>query len=234
MFAFFAGCPYGGGGGGGGGDGGDGGGGGGGGGGGEETIITGPVKDCGIHSTIGSCGPASDNCYCGSSCVKWGVGSYQCVWTCSSDADCEFTIKDAGGQHPFSGRCVFTNVTNYCQVPPEDSGGGGGGEEVPGVPAGCINSNVTQYCNPLTNGACMEGEACDLAAEGEGYKLACFPPPNLAGPGEACDNQYGPMCTGGYHCTNLVCRKFCCADTDCGGDTCTPIENAAGPLGTCP
>lgn len=30
-----------------------------------------------------------------------------------------------------------------------------------------------------------------------------------------------------------TCRPLCCADSDCGGGTCTPLDATAGTLGTC-
>lgn len=46
---------------------------------------------------IGSCGPSSDNCNCGLSCLHIGEGSYTCGYSCSTAADC------AGKADPSSG-----------------------------------------------------------------------------------------------------------------------------------
>jgi len=178
------------------------------------------VKDCGVHSTIGSCGPVSDNCHCGSSCLEFGVGSYQCVWSCTTDADCSFDVRDPAGLHPWNGRCVTYNSRRYCQV-------------LPPPPPGCLDESVKISCNPLTNNPCAGDESCDLGETPAGFALSCYPPPNLAGPGDACDNENGPFCVGGYHCTRGICRSFCCSSSDCGGRACQAIDSAAGRLGTC-
>jgi hypothetical protein len=67
-------------------------------------------------------------------------------------------------------------------------------------------------CNPVTNGGCIDGAACD-ASDG-GY--ACYADGNVGGTCELCG--YGnplDFCVGGHHCAG-VCARYCCSDADCG------------------
>lgn len=46
----------------------------------------------------GSCGPISDNCTCGTTCLHLGVGRYICGGSCSTDADCKKKKNPATGK----------------------------------------------------------------------------------------------------------------------------------------
>jgi hypothetical protein len=96
-------------------------------------------------------------------------------------------------------------------------GAGVGGQGVGGSSGNCYAGQGT--CDPLTPGSCGAGEACDIGMSG----FECFPPPNDAQIGGACDNSAGPYCTNGAACVMMVCAEYCCSDADCGGKTCTSI-----------
>ncbi len=72
----------------------------------------------------------------------------------------------------------------------------------------------------MTN-SCQPGEACDV--EATQLTFVCFPPPNDAQEGGACDNAAGPYCSDGLTCVSNICRAFCCIDGDCNGATCTEV-----------
>jgi hypothetical protein len=48
-------------------------------------------------SNIGSCGPSSDNCKCGLSCLHIGEGRYTCGYSCSTAQDCASRTNPASG-----------------------------------------------------------------------------------------------------------------------------------------
>lgn len=58
----------------------------------------------------GFCGPSTDRCACGTSCIHAGVGSYLCGVSCSSDAQC------AGKKDPQTGES-FTRCTAALDTP---------------------------------------------------------------------------------------------------------------------
>ena len=104
-------------------------------------------------------------------------------------------------------------------------------------------------CNPLSQEPCdlTAGEACDVAIDqstGGLDNFTCYPAPNVALVGEACDAGAGPWCAGGATCvpadasgTTFVCATFCCDDNACvGGTTCQvggQFAPAASDLGVC-
>ncbi|MDC3958798.1 hypothetical protein [Polyangium jinanense] len=110
-------------------------------------------------------------------------------------------------------------------------GGGGGGSGGSITPA-CFTGTAT--CNPLTNAGCMgAGEACDFGEKQGKPGFSCYPPPNEAKEGEACNNASGPFCAPTLHCYG-TCKKFCCASAECAqGETCEPFDAALGTLGFC-
>jgi len=63
--------------------------------------------------------------------------------------------------------------------------------------------------------SCGTGEACDI--EETSTLFECFPPPNDAGLGAACDNSVGPYCQHGLACTTNGCAAYCCDASDCAG-----------------
>ena len=85
-------------------------------------------------------------------------------------------------------------------------------------------------CNPLNNTPCMDSEACDVGTMG----LRCFGGENGAAEGDACNPSSGPFCMPTLHCREAVCRRFCCSDSDCNGDTCEAVQPQNGTLGVCP
>lgn len=81
--------------------------------------------DCGAHGSIGSCGPISDDCYCaGFTCHKYGTGSYECIYPCTSDAECDFIAAGNryGTCYPFSG-----GSGGHCGPPADTSKADAGG-----------------------------------------------------------------------------------------------------------
>lgn len=74
-------------------------------------------------------------------------------------------------------------------------------------------------CDPTDANACGKGETCDING-GTGL-FECFPPPNDAQLGEACDNSMGPFCAAGLACDQGTCKQYCCDDSICAaGTTC--------------
>lgn len=50
----------------------------------------------------GSCGPSSDDCECGLSCLHLNIGSYTCGTGCTTDADCARATNPITGE-PYAG-----------------------------------------------------------------------------------------------------------------------------------
>jgi len=74
-------------------------------------------------------------------------------------------------------------------------------------------------CDPTNPNACGKGETCDING-GTGL-FECFPPPNDAHLGDACDNSQGPFCSAGLACDQGTCKTYCCDDSICAaGTTC--------------
>lgn len=72
-----------------------------------KVVGTSPTQDPGpTCSNIGSCGPSSDNCNCGLSCLHISEGSYTCGYSCTTQADC------VGKTNPSSG-----SPWNSCEPP---------------------------------------------------------------------------------------------------------------------
>jgi hypothetical protein len=60
----------------------------------------------------GYCGPTSDRCDCGLSCLHLAAGSYTCGDSCSRDSDCT-SRKDPQSGKPYS-RCAMATLTGFC------------------------------------------------------------------------------------------------------------------------
>jgi len=90
------------------------------------------VVDCGIHSSIGSCSPIADHCYCSESrCQNSSPGEYFCVFSCVFDSDCVFDLKTPGKTELWEGTCIGGgDGPKYCVPkstgPTSGSGGMGG------------------------------------------------------------------------------------------------------------
>ncbi|MCA9619002.1 MAG: hypothetical protein KC731_08270 [Myxococcales bacterium] len=103
-------------------------------------------------------------------------------------------------------------------------GGTGGGGAGGGGTSDCY---ATAECNPLDPTTCSpSGSACDVAQDDQ---LHCFPPPNTAPVGGACDASAGPYCAFGATCLGGTCAAFCCDQSDCASGTCQAF-NSDGPL----
>jgi hypothetical protein len=76
--------------------------------------------DCGVHASIGSCGPRMNNCYCsGTRRENPSTGNYFCVFPCSSDSDCVFDIKYSYKTEPWEGTCSGGSAGGrYCVSKP--------------------------------------------------------------------------------------------------------------------
>lgn len=139
---------------------------------------------------------------------------------------CQTTVEDdddddgTGGAGATSASSTTTAVTTTT----------GGGVS---LPPGCWNGPAT--CDPRTNAGCGPDEACDAGLDENGTPaVACFPPPNTQGLGQACDPNQGPFCQGGTTCVNGTCAALCCSAADCGGGLpCTAIDPQLGTLGAC-
>ncbi len=79
-------------------------------GGGGSTVTTSASTSSGTTCEgNGSCGPNSDNCNCGLSCLHVNDGSYKCGYGCTTSADC------AGKTNPTAG-----DAWNSCEPPHSD------------------------------------------------------------------------------------------------------------------
>jgi hypothetical protein len=93
---------------------------------------------------------------------------------------------------------------------------------------GCLPPNASLECNPVTNGGCKIGEACD----GEKDSYRCYPPPNTEELCGACDHLNGLQCRGGHACVQGRCAKYCCDDGDCSEGGACALEDGRG-IGVC-
>ena len=139
----------------------------------------------------------------------------------------------AGGATPGSGGA---NTGGSAATGSGGFGAGGGGAGPTSLPPGCFNGASVE-CNPLTNAGCSGGAACDVGIdENQAKHLICYPPPNPAPLGGACNAKDGPFCVPGSVCTGSpgTCVPFCCSNADCAaGTACAPIDPAIGTLGGC-
>jgi hypothetical protein len=83
-------------------------------------------------------------------------------------------------------------------------------------------------CDPTNPAACGNGETCDING-GTGL-LECFPPPNDAHLGDACDNGQGPFCSAGLACDQGTCKTYCCDDSLCAAGTTCQKTGEAGSI----
>src|SRR6185437_12474205 len=93
------------------------------------------------------------------------------------------------------------------------------------------------WCNPVTNGACASGKACDVtSANGAVNGFDCYP-----GTGDTaklcaiCDDTNGPFCAEGLSCAAASgdisgCARYCCTDADCGSGRCAKSDSAGNAL----
>ena len=119
-----------------------------------------------------------------------------------------------------------------------DSGTEGNEDVIRILPFSCFIG--PSPCDPRSGEGCAEGETCDFSSESE---LGCFPPPNTAAVGEACDNSAGPYCAVGGWCApdsitgEPFCHQVCCFDSECSapGLECAGIftDPNIGSLGLC-
>ena len=105
------------------------------------------------------------------------------------------------------------------------------------LPAGCGPAGGLFKCNPLTNEGCdaTRKDACDWG-EDDPTAFQCYPGPNEALEGSACDDDNGPYCAGGVTCEDDArCHRFCCSDQDCGDakQKCYPYFPSFGTFGLC-
>jgi hypothetical protein len=110
------------------------------------------------------------------------------------------------------------------------------------LPAGCAPAGRKFQCNPVTNQGCdrAKDEACD---DDEHDGFGCYPGPNAVQEGGECNDEEGPSCQGAFGCDtgddddpDGVCKRYCCADADCGSSPsrkCVVIDKAFGSLGFC-
>jgi len=94
-------------------------------------------------------------------------------------------------------------------------------------------------CNPVSNSGCTSSQRCNYGdPEGGGEEgFFCYADATEED-GDYC-NKNGPFCKGGLACWMNRCRRFCCSDNDCGGETCEQPDpywgNVTGNnLGICP
>jgi hypothetical protein len=114
-----------------------------------------------------------------------------------------------------------------------DAGDVDAGNSIDTLPASCTTH--AQGCNPITNGGCTAGEACDVGNANGVVGLMCFPPPNEVPLGGACNLHNGPFCEGGAFCMGGTCQKACCSGADCPSAAryCIALDAASGTLGGC-
>lgn len=173
------------------------------GGGGSGGTVTG-----GGGGSGGSGGSSAGSCkgVCGSSDEQPG-GCY-CDSACEGNGDC------------------CTDYATECPPAPQVT-----------LPAGCVtNKNFKTYCNPVTNEGCTAPASCDYSSDG----VKCYPDGNTEPAGAPCDTGKNKYCIPTYHCDGAsqsnpvgTCKKFCCADSDCGGGKCIAANAQIGTLGIC-
>jgi hypothetical protein len=117
-----------------------------------------------------------------------------CRKLCCSSTDCgalEETCTPFDATLGTLGYCSGTGGT-----PPD------GTATDPTLPSGCY-SGAAPMCNPVTNGGCDAGTACDYSDNGDPNfepAVACYGGDNTQGPGVSCDVASGPWCVPGFHC----------------------------------
>ena len=126
-----------------------------------------PEKDCGLHSSLGSCGPYSDNCNCGASCWNPAPGTYECLFRCFVDSDCEFVAL--GVEY---GRCRdLGDGWSMCDPKAKAEEEEGDGEGEPACSAQLTYTDTT--CTSCMNDSCCaEDNACADGSSCLSY-LAC-------------------------------------------------------------
>ncbi|MCS6902194.1 MAG: hypothetical protein RMJ98_05305 [Myxococcales bacterium] len=92
----------------------------------------------------------------------------------------------------------------------------------------CLPPNTSLDCNPVTNGGCKIGQACDGAKE----SYRCYPPPNTEEICDACDHLNGLHCRAGHACIQGKCAKYCCDDSDCSEEGVCSMKDGRG-IGVC-
>ncbi len=104
----------------------------------------------------------------------------------------------------------------------------------------CSNDPPADWeCDPVTNSGCTSSQYCDYGDPLSGGEEGFFCYTNgTEEDGDYC-NKNGPFCKGGLACWMNRCRRFCCGDDDCGGETCEQPDpywvNVTGNnLGICP
>ena len=115
----------------------------------------------------------------------------------------------------------------------ETEAGSESGEEDT-FPASCWTG--PRECDPRSGEPCAAGETCDIGNSDGAPVLTCFPPPNTAQLGDACDLHGGPFCSAGLLCGPAAqCVPFCCSDDECSGpgESCEAVDEGLGTLGGC-
>jgi hypothetical protein len=92
----------------------------------------------------------------------------------------------------------------------------------------CLPPNSSLNCNPVTNGSCKIGQACD----GSKDSYSCYGPPNTEEICDACDHNTGLHCRGGFGCIQGKCAKYCCDDGDCSEEGSCALKDGLG-VGVC-
>jgi hypothetical protein len=135
--------------------------------------------------------------------------------TITCDAEGQPEVQGCDEQFGAYLTCVqaTTSSSSASGTSSSSSSGTGGG------PGSCYAGQGA--CDPTVPGSCAAGEACDV--DGGTMMFACFPPPNDAAEGQACNNMSGPFCMHGLACDAMVCRKYCCDNADCTTGTCTTV-----------
>jgi hypothetical protein len=118
------------------------------------------------------------------------------------------------------GVCTGTETCSSCEGDCGACCAQGTGPVCTGLPAVAPSGGscyANEACNPVTNGGCQAGYACDEDGFG-GFD--CFAPPNTVPLCGSCAIDY---CQPGMTCTGNKCARFCCTDADCGcPGTCQP------------
>ena len=154
-----------------------------------------------------------------------------CILACAGDEPTGTTGEDPLPDPTDTGATDETDGSDESGETGEESGDT---DDEPGLPETCWTGE--RECDPRSAEPCAAGETCDIGSANGMLVLTCFPPPNTAQRGDACDLHHGPFCSAGLVCgPTATCIPFCCADEECttAGETCEPLAQAYGTLGGC-
>jgi hypothetical protein len=152
-----------------------------------------------------------------------GVAACLACLAAGCDASYQSASVDAG---------ALIAATFACDVP---ASAASKGSCVEVLDAGTHGDGGT-FCNPVTNGSCPTGNACDVtSANGVVNGFDCYATADGAELCAICNDTNGPLCAPGLSCANASadisgCARYCCTDADCGAGRCAKSDSAGNAL----